>query len=271
MARRPKRDDHFDERERILFARSTRLIIRLIAIGLGAYVTYLQIKQIRIEEIITPATPDLMWRGALILYYWSWIFGAGFDTNVVELTFVNFPGKGKWPWHSFGALAVILVMAVVLISAHGNMLHFALALTAFTIVDNGPWFYYFKWLLRPMALQSRTEFKGNGQLARLEALRIVLDLVLGNWKYWRLACGAIIILILDAFTFSTFIRQAFARLTDSILSWLSPAEAADFVYASLVLLFVLVMEGWHWIMRFMTLIKLRAIHNIDEHYVLKPP
>src|SRR6266446_2677253 len=109
MARRPP--GSAEERDKIRFARFTRTVIKWVAVGLGVFFTYLQLKDIRADAILTPVASDVLWRSTLVIYYWCWIFGTNFDTNIQELAYAALPGKGKWPAQAFGALILFIVVA----------------------------------------------------------------------------------------------------------------------------------------------------------------
>ena len=85
-------------RDKTRFAQFTRLIIRAVAVAFGLLVAYLQIKDIRPDALLTASSADIIWRLALIFYYWAWVGGINFDINIQELAYVAFPGQGRWPF-----------------------------------------------------------------------------------------------------------------------------------------------------------------------------
>jgi hypothetical protein len=252
-----------------LFARFTRTVIKWVAFGLGAYFTYLQVKDIRADVILTPVASDLLWRSSLVIYYWCWIFGSYFDTNIQELAYASFPGKGKWPVQAFGALFLLVLVAGALLGAQGNITYFSLALAAFVTVDHLLWFYL-KHVLKDSARDSRAEYKKGHRYYDLEILNAVDYQVQGPWKYRRLVAGATIVLVINLFAFSQIFRGFFVQAVELAAPWLSVQDATNLAYSLLVLLFVGVMEVWHWFMRFSTTMELKVLNTLSENYELTP-
>lgn len=133
--------DTRDARDKTRFAQFTRSIIRAVAVAFGLLVAYLQIKDIKPDALLTPASADIFWRIALVFYYWSWVGGINFDVNFHELALASFPGQGRWPLQPYVALVIFVVMAVILLTSFGNIAHFSLALTGFLVVDHASWVF----------------------------------------------------------------------------------------------------------------------------------
>ena len=106
--------DARESRDKTRFARLTRSIINALAVVLGLLVAYSQIKDIRPDALLTTSSADIDWRAALVFYYWSWVAGAKFDTNIRELAYVAFPGQGKWPLQPYAVFMIFVVMAAIL-------------------------------------------------------------------------------------------------------------------------------------------------------------
>src|SRR3984893_12612628 len=135
MARRSRREPQSsDERDKIRFARFTRLVINWVGAALFALFAYLQLKDLQAAAIFTPVASDILWRATLVIYYWCWVFGTSFDTDIQEIAYVSFPGKGRWPVRAFGVLSLFVVVAAVLLWSRGNFVYFSLALTVFVVV-----------------------------------------------------------------------------------------------------------------------------------------
>jgi hypothetical protein len=76
-------------------ARRVRKLIRYIGVSLAALFTFLQLRNIEFGIIFTTISPDMLRKASLIAYYWSWIFGATFDTDVQELAYFTEKGRFK--------------------------------------------------------------------------------------------------------------------------------------------------------------------------------
>jgi len=274
MARRSKRrkntnTESADDVDKLRFARFTRQVIRYVAIGLGALFTFLQIKGLKPEDFITPVASDVLWRATLVIYYWCWIFGMHFDTNVQEEAYVSFPGKGRWPAQAFGALILFVGVAAVLLWTQGRRLYFAAALTAFFVVDHGMWFYLQRFLKRSI-WQSRTTYNEQRRFFNLEILNTVDRQVMGPWKSHPMYAGAAIVVAIDLFAFVAPFREFLTDLASKPLFWLSSEEITNLLFTSLVLLFVVLMELWHWIKRLQTKLRTQALEDLKQDYLLEP-
>ncbi len=261
--------DTRDARDKTRFAQFTRSIIRAVAVAFGVLVACLQIKDIRPDALLTPSSADIIWRTALVCYYWSWVAGINFDINVQELTYTAFPGQGRWPLPLYLILAVFVVMAVILLTSFGNIARFSLALTGFLIVDYASWFYV-RLFLRTSIDDSRARYSGEGKHYELEILGLVERQVFGRWKLWRLMAGAAIVMAVDVFAFNQAFREAIGSAVQIICPWLSSADAISLSYSVLFFLYVLVMELWLWLHRIRMYLRLDTLEYLNGLYHLTP-
>jgi hypothetical protein len=178
-------------REKTRFARRTRSIFNTAAIVLGLLIAYLQIKHIKPDLLLTTSSADIVWRVALVAYYWSWVGGANFDTNIQELAYASFPGHGRWPLQSYAVLTILVLMGAVLLVTYENIAHFSLALTGFLLADYASWFYLRRFL-RQSVDDSQAAYSAGSRFYELEILKLVRDYIFGQWKLWRLMVGAIL-------------------------------------------------------------------------------
>lgn len=255
-------------RFRTLFARNTRTVVSLITTGLGVIFTALQWPHINIGALIVPDASDFIWRVALIAYYWCWRFGCIFDTDIQELAYASLPGKGKWNLRNYGIVILLIVIAVLLCWAQGHIIYFSLTLTAFYLADHIGWRHIVS-ELDPHAKKSAREFRTASEYFALERLRIVRAQIQGNWKWWRMAAGAIIIVVIDLFTFSAAFRTLTTQAIQSLRPDVSAPEATSFVYSLLVAAFVVTMEVWHYVIRLKTRTSLKVLDDLSEHYELE--
>jgi hypothetical protein len=173
-------------RYRILFARSTRKVVVYVTTFLALGFTALQFRDFTVQPVITGTASEVIWRGALIAYFWCWRFGCIRDTDIQELVYASLPNKGQWPLRSYGIVGLLIGVAVVLVAAQGNIFWFSIALTLFFIADHIGWRHLVR-VLAPEAKKSEQEFKLKEQFFALEKLRIVRAQIQGNWKWWRLS------------------------------------------------------------------------------------
>jgi hypothetical protein len=260
--------DERSARFRTLFARNTRNVVVWITTGLAIAFTALQLPGIKIGALIVPGASDLIWRLALIAYYWCWRFGCIFDTDIQELAYASLPGKGKWNSRNYGIVALLIVVAVLLCWTRGQVTYFSLTLTAFFFADHIGWRHIVR-ELDPHARKSAREFRAASEYFALERLRIVRAQIQGNWKWWRMVAGAIIVLMIDLFAFNADFRTLTAQTIQSLRPDVSAQDAASFAYSLLVAAFVVTMEVWHYTIRLKTKISLATLDDLSERYKLE--
>jgi hypothetical protein len=268
MSRHQRSDGESRVRYRILFARSTRKVVVYVTTGLALGFTALQFRGFPVQPVITGATSEIIWRCALITYFWCWRFGCIRDTDIQELAYSNLPNKGQWPVKSYGVVAVLIFVAAVLVATQGNIFRFSIALTFFFISDHVGWRHLVA-VLAAEAKKSEHEFLQNRDFFALERLRLVRAQIQGNWKWWRLCAGAVIIVLIDAFAFFRTFRSFLTMQVQTIKPDISTIEAEVFAYSLLVVTFVVVMEVWHYWIRLKTWVSLDLIDKVSEKYELR--
>ncbi len=261
--------DTRENRDKTRFAQFTRSIIRTIAVVFGLLVTYLQIRDLRPDALLTPSSADILWRAALVIYYWAWVGGVNFDINIQELAYVAFPGRGRWPLQPYAVLAIFVVMAAILLTSYGSITHFSLALTGFLLIDHASWIYVRRFLRRSID-DSRSYYTAERRFYELEVLSLVESQVFGRWKLCRLIAGAIIVIAADAFAFNQAFQEAVASAVQFMCPWLSSRDAISLSYSVVFLLYVLVMELWLWLHRVRMYLRLHTLEYLNERYHLTP-
>jgi hypothetical protein len=258
-----------ESRDKTRFARLTRSIINTVAVVLGLLIAYLQIKNIRPDVLLTSSSADILWRVALVAYFWSWVGGANYDTNIQELAYAAFPGHGKWPLQPYVVLVILVLMAAILLETYGNIAHFSLALTGFLLVDHVSWLYLRRFLQKSID-DSRIVYTAEGKFYELEVLRMVRDYMFGPWKLWRLVVGAIFVIAADMFAFNQAIQQATVSALQNTCPWLSSNDAILLSYSVLFFLYVLAMESWLWLNRIQMYLRVVTLEYLDRLYHLTP-
>lgn len=103
-----------ERNELTLFARRVRFSIGVIASGLGFFFAWLQFKDVEFQYVVNALSPDFIWKLALVLYYFGWVFGTKFDTDIQEMAFVSLCTKRQWPIQSLGVLVLLAGVAAAL-------------------------------------------------------------------------------------------------------------------------------------------------------------
>jgi hypothetical protein len=258
-----------DTRDKTRFAQFTRSILQVVAVILGLLVGYLQIKDIKPDVLFTPSTADIIWRLALVLYYWSWVGAINFEIYIQELAYVAFPGQGRWPVQLYIVLAVFVLIFATLLASYGNIAHFSVALTCFLLVDGASWLYLRRFF-RSSIDDSRVYYSSERRFYELAILSMVERHMFGRWKWWRLMAGAAIVITADVLAFNRAFREATASAVQIICPWLSSSDATLLFYSMLFLLYVLLMEVWLWVRRIRLHVRLDTLEYLNGLYQLTP-
>jgi hypothetical protein len=257
-----------DNEHKILFARTTRRVVVWIVTILALGFTILQVKGLSTDYLVTPTASTVMWRGALIAYFWCWRFGCIFDTDIQELAYAYLPHGGRWRWQSYGIVILLIIVAAALVWSYGDIKWFAATMTLFFLVDHGGWRYLVK-ELASSGRRSEQEFRKNEDYFALERLRVVRAQIGGRWKWWRSGFGGAIILLIDLFAFVPPVRSVFVQLVQQMQSGISAGDAEVYAFSFLVLLFVGLMEVWHYLIRLRTKFWLQYLSEVKGRYVLE--
>jgi hypothetical protein len=228
-------------------ARRVRKLIKYIGLILFAIFTYLQLKDFQIGTVIENISPDLLRRLTLIAYYWCWIFGTTFDTDIQEVAYFSEKGRFKLTERAIGLLLLFGFVAAVLLWAANDDRLFAGTLTVFFLFNVGG-FAYILWFVKPIILASKDKYLEGKNHFSLAQLELVSGYMNGSWQWKRFGLGVALIAIMNAICFSDSIKIAIAEglarfipITADLLSERLPT----FTFVT----FVALMEGWIWVQR----------------------
>ena len=238
------------------FAHGTRNLVRIVELSLPVIVGGLELRELIHEEGITRlpetlrnafANPDIstvLWKVALTLYFFSWVFGADSDTEMQADVYLAAPHEGRLTKQDIGVMLGIAGGFLVLCLVSDNYRWFALALTAFWTINLIGWRYMAGVLKTPIH-QSYVKYGRAKEYVEMEKLRAVERYLTGRWQWWRFVAGAILAVAMDALSFLD-LRPGFAQGS--------------------IFFFVVFVESWMWIMRAKTKVSLRALDDLTERY-----
>jgi hypothetical protein len=253
------------------FFRVFRRITEAMASLLAIFFVYLQVGEREIAKVVTLTSPDLIWKFALIIYYFAWVFGSLFDIELQEDAYVNIGRRRQehWPLASIATLAILFVVAVALFWSEGNIQRFAVVLCIFVFVDHAAWRYLIKFS-RPAKKASEEFYREKRDFVALEKLNIIMYQIQGPWKWWRLCAGIPLTALIVGFAFSEPIRSFINKAALNFIPGLADTDVIPFMSGLLVLIFVLAVEAWHWTMRIYTKCSLRLLDKLDGKYEFRP-
>jgi hypothetical protein len=238
------------------FAQGTHRLVWWIETSLPLIIGGLEVRDLIKEEGIGQlpyklqqafANPDIstvLWKTALVIYFFSWVFGADSDTEMQSEVYLAAPHKGRLGKQDLGVMLGIVAGFVVLCIVGNNHRWFALALTGFWTINILAWRYMVRMLKTPLH-QSYVTYGRAKQYVEMEKLRAVERYITGEWQWWRFAIGAVLAAAMNVFAFVE-LRPGYA-------------EASIFF-------FVVFVESWMWLMRVRTKLSLRVLDDLSERY-----
>ncbi|WP_152977734.1 hypothetical protein [Bradyrhizobium pachyrhizi] len=245
-------------------AAAARRMVRSIFFLLPLVFTWLKLRNLSpsdIAELISDVSArDIVWKAALIIYFFAWVWGTLWDVGLQERVYLEAPNKGKMPWRAIGMAAAICTAGAVLVWVD-SFVRFVGALALFTTVDHVAWRYLVNFL-QPMIQQAREEYGKLDDAIALEQLRLVEDQVCGTWKWWRGLVGGVWIFVMLALAIEMS-PESSIRAGRMELPW-------GFVQAASILVWVLLMEIWHWHVRIVTRVGVDTLEHLRDKYKLTP-
>jgi hypothetical protein len=205
----------------------------------------------------------------LFAYYLFWIFGTTYDTNVqedvyeIEAALSPLPATAVLLMFLFGAVAALLLWAA------SNDKLFSISLDIFFFFNIGGLFYV-QWYVTPIIKKSRQSYDSRRKYTERIELSIVSDYMLGNWHWLRFLIGGIVLTVLNLVSFN---RSIATWISVAPVPWLPPfstGRVLDLLPSLLLLLFVLLMEGWIWYKRIVMIVSLSLINRLNDGYSIEP-
>ncbi len=234
-------------------------IIKWVAIILGIIFTFIALKDVKYDRILEIIGPLLLTKAALLLYYFSWVFGAKFDTKVFGW---GFPPSApiKIPFKAYPMMiavpAIFVVLAWLSLTPEYAFTFWpGLALMAFWLFN-----VFSNWWMHRVVLGSTFSDaceinKSNKDYFSCQKLHECYSYHLGAWQKIRFCAGLVLsclylLMLLGGFQghVSIYVNRlaGYLRIFDINIPYISP----ETVVALYLFLFVLSMEGWMMLKRY---------------------
>ena len=224
------------------FGRRFRWWIVLCGNGLALFLTlgWLVTNSLKFAEM-----PDVV-RGLLLLSYaLSWVVGTNFDLSAQRFAYYDSP-IGPIPGWAFVLVLLLTLVGGLLILSRDNR-YFATTLAVFYTINVLFW-HLFQARMQMTAGRARQSVLQNHS-DRIPLFDIVQRYVAGGWQRWRFAVMLVVIAAAVTTSYSTNAREFIAvRLHESIPSWSSPT-ISSYIPVACLAAFLLIAEGWVWLMR----------------------
>jgi hypothetical protein len=241
--KKPKIGDHRDDFARAKEVREMadlgRRVIGFVGLILGGTFTIAKLRGMPVIRVSSEDWSRFFVQAALVIYFWSWIFGSRSDLNAQESVTRAMLVPRKRVYSLLLWCVTLVVVFAALWRIH-TFAMFSLALIIFLAIDWVLGRYYYRHLLRIQFDASRKQFLAKNDLLSALEVDIVDDFMNGRWIYWRQGFGfawVCLFLIADI----TGLTQPLARFTGVF----SP----DSLLALTILILVLVIEMWIWAFR----------------------
>lgn len=238
--------------------------------ALASIYAFLSFTTLPFAPLLTAIDPAKALQIIIIFYYFLWVWGVNHDTDLQELVYATAPAEGKLRPSDIGVIILIFVVSVLLVWSIGGEQRFAGVLTIFFIVNIFSW----RWLLcaiRPAIAQSfeiyRTEPEDFFSLERLNAFVLYIS---GHWQWFRFGAMGVVLAILNSATFSNGIRKLISDALARSYPALTSAQISRILPVVLFVFFIVVEEGWIWIMRMRTDFVLKVTSDLEQKYEIHP-
>lgn len=247
---------------RTRLAAVARFMVRSIFFILPLAFTWLKLRNLsslEIAQLISNASASgIVWKTALVVYFFAWVWGTLWDVGLQERVYLDAPNKGKMPLQAFGMAFAILIVGAALVWVD-TFLQFVGVLALFTIVDHAAWQYLVSFL-QPMIQHARQVYSHPYDAIALEQLRLVENQVCGTWKWRRGVVGLVWIFVMLALALVMSPERS-VRAGPAEVTW-------GFIQAVSILIWVLLMESWHWYVRMVTRIGVDTLEHLRDGYRL---
>lgn len=258
----------YQQNEMTVIARNVRKIIKYIGSALVLLFAYLQLKDFQVGPAIETISPDFLRRLMMIAYYWCWIFGATFDTDIQEMAYFTQKGRNKLTFQAFTLMVLFGIVMAALMWAADDDRWFAGMLTFFFLFNIGG-FAYVLWFVRPIIKTSEIRYRQGRSYYSLAQLEIVSRFMNGDWQWYRFSAGLLLVIIMNAICFSDTIRNLIAHSTAGLLS-VDPVMLAARLPTFMLVIFIVVIEGWIWVQRGKVMVAFDQLEQLSARYRLEP-
>jgi hypothetical protein len=232
-------DDFEKAREVRQMADLGRWFIGGVVLLLGGIFSIAKLRGLPVIKVSSDDWSRFFVQVALVIYFWSWIFGSRSDLNAQESVTREILAPKRRIYSLLAWCGTLVVVFMALWRIH-TFAMFSLALIVFLAIDLVLGRYYYWRVLHGQFLSSREQFmEHNDRVSALE-VDIVNEYMNDRWRFWRHGFGfawAALFLIADA----TGLSRPIASFTG--------AFSPDSLLALSVLTLVLVMEMWMWAFR----------------------
>jgi hypothetical protein len=205
---------------------------------------------------------------ALAVYYNCWIWGTLFDVGLQKSVYYTDPTNAQFRVASILSVGALLAVGALLVAVRYYDLYFACALTVLVVVNIFVWKHVLS-VVEPSIKASEQMYASLLAHSSQESLNWVKNYMTGKWQIWRFAAMLLIATAMIVIS----INEGMRGLAASLVAWLFPSDVPfntikELLPASLFVIFIMVAEGWIWMMRTVTRTAIYTIDQLHSHYNL---
>jgi hypothetical protein len=242
--------------------------IGVMATVLAALFAWVQLREIPLPPIES-VEPTYVRRIVLAIYYACWVAGSTVDANIQKEVYRRDPVQGKIPREALLAVVGLFVVAVLLLWASDSDQSVSLALVPFLIVNVVGWRVLVR-RVSPIITATAQAYEQAEHYHRLEQLGVVDRYMRGRWQWLRFGVLALLVAGTNVMAFSPPVRAWVASYVGAFFPASTSNAIAGLLPVAALVLFVLVSEGWIWVLRLRNAVALRTIADLATRYSLKP-
>jgi len=210
----------------------------------------------------------------ILIYYWSWFFAAlkGIETQSLLLNTAD--DSDKIPFAGYFGLFVgfplgVAAMTLLLFPNVIEMLSLnywfdsPTQLLVFILAVFWIWDMLWHWSVRKTMRTriDKTKINLKKKYIELEQLLYLEYFIFGKWRLFRIIIGAIVI--------ASLIFMIFNLEKNINIPLFETYVSSDLIIAIILFLFVIISEGFIWIMRFRMFVGIASLDKISLNYELK--
>jgi hypothetical protein len=248
------------------FASRIQTAIKIVGGILAALFTWLQLKDFPFIPLLESTPPEAILKFIIAVYYFSWVFGSSFDVRLQQSVYVSDPGRGQLTWPGIVALGALAVIAAVLLWVSDSTKEFAVVLHIFVLADLLTWKYYLIPRTTPIIRASKGICAKDREFFDLERLSLVESYMVGKWHWYRFIALGALLLIIDVLCFIDPIRALLGALIESAVPGLKTGLATSLLPVLSIVAFIVVAEGWKWMLRINMRTALQVISDLKKKY-----
>jgi hypothetical protein len=236
----------------ISLVNNSKTIIRLLAGIVAVLFGWLKFRGLPIDSIINEISTELILKLAIIIYYFSWLFGTTLDASDQGIVFHKAIDKGKIP--ALGVfLAIIITGFLIALCFMFDTPIFSFLFLLFWFCNYIMWSLFISNIMHPYFTSNKTFYKDQGDYLNLKRFEIVESFLYGSWNKKRFFIGFLLLIPATIISSTKWLDFIFTN-----------SDKKHFYVSILIMVFVLTVELWVWFYRLKRKFSLTTLTEVIE-------